>query len=209
MISAIRVIQYAAVMAVFTVLGGCSGGEEPGAEHTVVTGQTASDSPLVLRIAFTSYTFGMEELPGMAVTIHNSSDDFVWLTRPGDGSTVGWRTPLLNWSALPVNSDTEAPDQEIVVPPKQLEALTGWCRTRSKPRKVFRVAPGGTVQLSGWLGRPYFPKPGRYRVKFHYENNPDMLWDTGGGLDDQTIANIKRSDRCSLVSNEVWVTVTP
>jgi len=54
-----------------------------------------------------------------------------------------------------------------------------------------------------------FPKPGKYRVRFEYENRPWMEW-AGipfGRHDEEEMQRVRQSTACKLSSNEVIFTV--
>ena len=86
---------------------------------------------------------------------------------------------------------------------------------RLVPGEVFTLRPGETKNL--WLWREIgsslltepFPKPGKYRVRFEYENRPWMEW-AGipfGRHDEEEMQRVRQSTACKLSSNEVIFTV--
>ena len=138
------------------------------------------------------------------VRINNVGDAPVTFVLPGDGSEVGWRTPLIKWSLTRL----DPPDSNDAPP---LGFSGGRCGNINQldPREVFTLNPGESRELSQWVNLPYGMPPGKYRAVFHYSNVPDMKWQgvSLGKHDKAAMRLVKRSTPISLVSNEVIVEI--
>jgi hypothetical protein len=93
--------------------------------------------------------------------LKNGGSAPVTLILPGDGSTVGWRTPVLTWQASTPSGKPAKP------------RMVGRCGNVNalQASEVFTLQPGETKELRDWLGEPYV-EPGRYVVRLTYENDP-------------------------------------
>jgi hypothetical protein len=131
------------------------------------------------------------EAPHFTATLINRGDHDVTLVEPGDGSSCGWRTPLLEWSKS-----------------KWRESRCGTINAL-KSGEVFTLKPGGTHHLSGWLRSPFLPRPGLYRVSLKYANDPNLKWSgIPLGQDDETaLEEVRHSTRMAAVSNAVEIVV--
>ena len=58
--------------------------------------QTPS-SPLQVRLQFAETTIAVGVVPTPKVTLFNSGSAPLAIVVPGDGSEVGWRTPIVGW----------------------------------------------------------------------------------------------------------------
>lgn len=138
------------------------------------------------------------------ITIHNRGTVDVVLVEPGDGSEVGWRTPLIGWSCLPADSTEEHPP----VPPP-LELFRCGNTNPLQRDEVFRLRPGESRELEGWAYFPYRLAPGEYRIVLYYTNVPGL--ECGGvplGADDEyAVQWIKASTPIALISNEARLKV--
>jgi hypothetical protein len=139
-------------------------------------------------------------------TIANGGKDPVTLVQPGDGSDVGWRTPVIGWSAVKVDSaEAKHPDKpELERGPRcgNINAL--------KADEVFTVESGKKKDFNEWIGQPALPTPGTYKVVIYYANEPGRQWKGVplGEHDAKAMARAQASTACRLRSNEVVVTVT-
>jgi len=142
------------------------------------------------------------EQPKVNVIISNRGSDPVVLVRPGDGSDRELRTPLTRWLIEPVPGEGDAEGiLRTVMNCGNINAL--------RREEVFTLAPGQSENLpmSVWA---VFSKPGKYRVRFEYENRPSMEW---GGIvlgqhHEGTMLRVRKSTACKLTSNEVIFVVT-
>ena len=155
---------------------------------------------LTLRFVSGTTALKVDESPIVKLYITNNGKETVTLVHPGDGSEVGWRTPVVQWSIL-------APGDETAHFPSPRELIRCGNINSLDWDEVFRLAPGETKEMKVWL--PRFKAPGQYRVQFFYENRPGMEW---GGIElgiHNPIAmwRVKNSTACSLSSNELFFTV--
>jgi hypothetical protein len=96
--------------------------------------------------------------------ITNLSDEVVTLVVPGDGSEVGWRTPIITWTV--VDATTDRLEWPLRIRCGNQNALGS--------DEVIRLAPGETRELDHlWLPTA---KPGKYKVALTYENRPGAKW---------------------------------
>lgn len=138
------------------------------------------------------------------VRITNVGDTPVTLVMPGDGSDCRWRTPIVAWSFLPVDSKDQHPKE----PPRCGGARCGNINPL-KADEVFALNPGDRKDLNKWIGFPFALSPGKYRAVFYYSNVPDLKW-SGlplGNHHEDAMRRIERSTPISLVSNEVQVEI--
>jgi len=177
---------------------------------------TSIDLALALRIEPT--TFRRVAAPRPTLVIRNVGADPVLLVDPGDGSDAGWRPPFVGWTVVPAgpaegasrgrSDDLEPTDFE----PDLFSLLRPARGGNVDPfdlESLFALGPGESHRLSDWAGRPGFPMPGRYRVAFHYRNEPDAEI-CGLPFDEHdpiALALLRESERCRLTSHEVVVDV--
>ncbi len=140
----------------------------------------------------------------LKVRINNVGAVPVTLVLPGDGSEVGWRTPVIEWSLTRL----DLADSKAATP---LGFSRGRCGNinRLDPREVFTIKPGENQDISQWVRLPYGMSPGKYRAIFHYSNVPNMKWQGVplGKHDSAAMRQVKHSTPISLVSNEVIVEI--
>ena len=94
----------------------------------------------------------------------NRSDRPVLVVQPGDGSSHGWRTPILRWKLF-----------ELDGTPIETE-LVGRCGLMGPiwSGELLELEPGASVRFS--IGSPpHRLKPGRYRAVVEYEHDPSRL----------------------------------
>jgi hypothetical protein len=167
--------------------------------------RTASkaSSDLSLNLSVEATTIRVFEQPKVSIRITNRGREPVLLVRPGDGSERGLRTPLVRWLAEPVPGEGDpGAILRAVLPCNNINAVG--------PDAVFTLAPGGSETFHARVGVG-FSKPGKYRVRYEYENQPAMEWGgipLGGGHDEATLRRIRDSTACKLTSDEVIFTVT-
>jgi hypothetical protein len=144
----------------------------------------------------------------ITATIVNGGKDAVTLVQPGDGSDVGWRPPVIGWSAVKVDSaDAQAkhPDK-----PKLDHSPRCGNINALKADEVFNVEAGKQKDLNEWIGQPALPTPGTYKVVCYYANEPGRQWKGVplGEHDAAAMTRVQASTACRLRSNEVTITVT-
>lgn len=134
------------------------------------------------------------------IQLRNVGNTPMTLVMPGDGSDCGWRTPIIGWSVLPVDSDDDHPP----TPPRQGVGRCGNINSL-KAEEVFTLRPGQSKTLGPWARLPtYNLKPGKYRVVVYYKNDPKLKW-SGlplGPHDQKAMQRIGESTPVNLVSNE-------
>jgi hypothetical protein len=134
------------------------------------------------------------ERPSLTVTLVNRGSREVVLVEPGDGSDCGWRTPLIEWS------------QQEGGPHVRCGNINSL-----RADEVFALKPGDSRQLQRWVGGPFIPGPGRYRVAVRYTNEPSREC-TGMPLsphDPDALEAVRQSTPVSAVSNSVEIVVVP
>ena len=158
---------------------------------------------MTLRFIPETTVIRVDEYPTAKLFITNQSTRTVTLVTPGDGSAGAWRTPVVQWSILEAGSSTEHPTSPNFEP--QMRS----CGNVNPLRwdEVFSLAPGETKEINRSM--PSFRKPGSYRVRYLYANRPSIKW-LGLPLGDHNpfaMWRVKNSTECTLISNEVLVTV--
>ena len=162
----------------------------------------ASEEPPKINIELTTTTpvVKMDQIPQFSVSLVNNDKRSVTLVQPGDGSRMGWRTPVISWSVI--NADGSLMDP----------ASWGRCGNINALNKdeVFTIAPGEKIKLnSGWI-RPSFPlQLGRYEVAFNYSNVPKLEWNgiPLGRHDRFAMRRIRNSTPFEGTSNTVKIVV--
>jgi hypothetical protein len=161
---------------------------------------------LVLRVALADAIVRHGESVAVEASITNASSAAVTLVVPGDGSGVGWRTPVTGWSFLP-----EASDKQHGEPvPDDTHRFCGNINPL-KRSEVFTLQPSESRVFRDWIQPRADLPPGRYRAVLYYRNEPTRKI-TGiplGGHEAGVEDLIRRSTPCLVISNEVVLTVTP
>lgn len=139
------------------------------------------------------------------LTLTNISSTTLVLVEPGDGSEMGWRTPMLTWSIEPL-------DEAARASVKQPESWGRFCGNINALRsgEVFTLAPGARRTLTTWLGAPHPRGPGRWRVSLRYQNQPTLEW---GGVplgdhDADTMKRVRASSAADVTSNALEIVVS-
>lgn len=164
----------------------------------------ATEDGLKLWIAVEREPPLLREVPGrpacLRAFISNRGSKAATLMMPGFGSTDGLFTPFADWSVLP------AEDRDVVHTPPPTEAWSQACGVYgSIPReRFFTLEPGETKEV----GVHRVTGPGHYRVIFFYRHEPEAMSDfILSFFRSEAYQALKRSTRCTLVSNELLVTV--
>lgn len=170
-------------------------------------GESVSHSPpkceLVLELPA---QIKQNEIPAdLRISIRNLGTSDISLVMPGDGSECAWRTPIIGWSVLPVDSPKAHPDTLVMRP-------TGRCGNINPltAGQIFTLKPGEHQPLGTWLSFPVDLQPGKYRVLFYYENRPALV-PKGiplGDHEQDALDAIAESDPVILQSQEVIIEVT-
>ena len=137
-------------------------------------------------------------------SIENTGNKNYHLVLPGDGSNSGWRTPIVGFSAIPVDSKEEHP--------KEIPLYKGGRCGNINPLKeseVFTLKPGEKKDLGAWVEHLSVSEPGDYRVVFYYQNDPkkDILGLPLGKHAKGIEKKIRGSTSVYLMSNEVVIKV--
>ena len=167
-----------------------------------ITGSPYSKQ-LTLTLVSETPVLRVDEAAMVKLHLTNNGDETVTLVHPGDGSEVGWRTPILRWWTNEDGKLTEHPTKSESDRCGNMKAL--------KWDEIFSLAPGETKVIEDGVWLPPFRKSGTYTVKFVYENRPSMQW---GGVERGTHSpiamwRVRNSTECTLTSNEVIFTVNP
>jgi hypothetical protein len=134
-----------------------------------------------------------------AIDLKNESTHAVKLVLPGDGSEVGWRTPIITWKAL---------KNGVAVPQEE----GGRCGMMNplKVEEVFTLGPGETKTIDEWIG--YLPYPaGTYEMRVTYKNDPSLAEREGKGKarEDEVAKAFASTSPCEVTSNALSVTIAP
>ncbi len=133
------------------------------------------------------------------VTIRNRGTETVTLVEPGDGSEVGWRTPILTWQVELVGAVHASPPY---VRCGNINVL--------RPQEVFDLKPGESHVLTHLVPAVRVTRSGTYKLRLRYENNPLLKW-SGVPLaqhDPDAMQRVRQSTPCIAVSDQAVVTVT-
>jgi hypothetical protein len=106
------------------------------------------------------------------LALKNNGRSAVRLVLPGDGSEVGWRTPVLAWAATSGGKP--------VAPVNR-----GRCgnMNRIERSEIFTLAPGASREIPEWVPSPEFPS-GTYDLRLTYRNDPGLLVRKGAAPED-------------------------
>ena len=160
---------------------------------------------LVLKIQAPADTILLRESTTFIVTITNQGEDPVTLVDPGDGSVHKMRTPIVGWSVVLAEEyqgkNFDEPLLKYMRRCANINPIT--------IEEIFTLKPGETRTIDGWIGKPIFPRPGKYHVAFYYENIPSMpvFGIPLGRHDPGAIEKIRQSDPYVLKSNKITVEV--
>ena len=152
------------------------------------------DAAEVSRWGATSYSV---RLSGV---LHNSGERTVTLVAPGDGSTLGWRTPMITHEVKALDGTPQVLERGILID-SHLNPL--------KREEVFDLPAGESRLIEGWLGLSGIRKAGVYEITVGYWNDPKMEW-KGDPLrphDPATMERVRASTPCRVTSNTIVVEV--
>lgn len=131
--------------------------------------------------------------PGFTLTLKNEGSKPLRLVVPGDGSEVGWRPPVVTWSAT-LNGAPATP----------LDGARCGMTNRVEANEIFTLAAGASREIKEWLPPPSFA-PGTYDLRLTYRNDPGIQ--TRGGETDEVKRLLASSMACEVTSNAVRVTL--
>jgi hypothetical protein len=102
------------------------------------------------------------------IALTNRTQEVITLVRPGDGSNVGWRTPLT---------------ASMIVPESAFKVAPAWPEPRGyvrcgninslKADEVVTLRPGESLNYTDYV---QFAEPGKQVVVFYYRNVPGHPW---------------------------------
>ena len=147
--------------------------------------------------------------PDVHLFIVNGGPDELTLVQSGDGSSYGWRTPLVGVSIAPV---------AVAKHPRAGDTPRfsgGRCGNINPLRdeEVVVLAVGQRLEVDvGWYHLEPLDQVGTFEMVFYYENRPTLEWRglaLGGGHDAKAMARVRDSSNVELRSNQVVVTVLP
>lgn len=141
------------------------------------------------------------------IYIFNNSESSVKLVQPGDGSLVGWRTPIVKWSVINQTQNSHSFELSNV-------ARCGNINSPSA-KDVFILESGKSQKLNKNYRFPEIPKKiGTYRIQLSYLNLPKMKWEGlsfhGSKLhpeEKKMLKKIRKTAKVDLVSNELIIHV--
>jgi hypothetical protein len=129
------------------------------------------------------------------LTLKNDGATAIRLVMPGDGSEVGWRTPILKWSATAMGKAVTMTNG----------ARCGFMNP-IEPREIVRLAPGESRDFSEWLTMPPLPN-GTYEVRLTYRNDPGFLGGRMSDASEEVKHLIAGSSACEVTTNAVRTTL--
>jgi len=128
-----------------------------------------------------------------SLTLTNTSEQPVQLVLPGDGSQVGWRTPILTWTAKSGGK-----------PIAELAPARCGMMNAIEASEIFTLAPGASRTLVEWLGWPRYA-PGTYDLEVRYRNDPSLGAHKASAAPD-VAAKLASSGACDVTSNAIRAT---
>lgn len=171
--------------------------DEPAAPSTA----TVPPAGLVLEIKAAGPPTNAEYRP-ILVTLVNKGDKPVSLVMPGDGSSSGWRTPLIGWSVIKKGEAGKHPNEVPLYKGPRCKQMNPLQKS-----EIFTLQPGQSKKLE-WTSIPdQVDKPGTYRLVCYYANNPEIPWHAWRQHDPEAIKLAQQSTKCFLRSNEIEIEV--
>lgn len=159
-----------------------------------------SHPKLELRVVSARSPMHLDRNRVVQAIITNRGDSPATLVMPGDGSLEAWRTPVVAWSVLPADDPTAV----HTPPPSKPQFRCCGDLDPLTQDQLFTLRPGQSRVIAR---PPNFPGPGRYRIVYFYRNDPNLRWVGIYASHPSTMQRLKHSTPCSLVSNELTVTV--
>jgi hypothetical protein len=153
-------------------------------------GRAESQADLVIDLRADTPVIRPGDIPRFTAHLVNPGTRAMTVVLPGDGSSCGWRTPVIRWNP-PMQADRDCGNSNAL-----------------KPEDVITLEPGRRVRLN-WLGWPTLPGGGTHKVSLVMEHIPDLRW-AGvplGTHDREALREIRRSKGFKAESNVVEVRV--
>jgi len=95
-------------------------------------------------------------------TITNLRSKRISFVLPGDGSDVGWRSPIVKWSVIPMIEDDHMQEQHDFQFSKMLRC---GIVNSIKASDIVKLESGENIYIDEWIGYPEIPaKLGVYSV---------------------------------------------
>ncbi|MCP4438273.1 MAG: hypothetical protein GY810_04950 [Aureispira sp.] len=169
---------------------------------------------LELKIATATTTFSKSESGNYLINAQllNNSTDSLLVVLPGEGSVSGWRTPIMGWSIINLDSNEVHSDNFPSIP-----ELTLLCANVNQvtEKDLTKIAPASSASLS-WIDfhRVFdvktLNKVGTYSIKLYYKNTPDLDWEKIGYLSytEEAAIRIKNETQEFMISsNEIIIKI--
>jgi hypothetical protein len=172
------------------------------AQAAIPAGSPASAPPpcdVRLTIAAKASRISAEEWAEVTGTLENTGSRRVVLVEPGDGSEVGWRTPVIRWTTRRIAQGRAA---EVTLKP---EPRCGLMNGPYAKAEVFTLAPGHSRRLR-MLTPPRLGPPGVYEIALTYTNDPKMPF-RGTDPGDPAVRPYRQSTACTVTSNALRIEV--
>jgi hypothetical protein len=136
----------------------------------------------------------------LVATLVNGGTTPVTLVDPGDGSEMGWRSPLITWKL----TGSDGKREPVFDGPRCGNMNT------LHVKEIFTLKPRGRHVLGEWLHQPH-PRPDRYVVSLVYENDPlrGLRGMADRGESAAALALIAKSTPCRVESNAITVDLSP
>ena len=156
----------------------------------------AGDGGLSLRLEPDVIRVSHDYAVDIRATLTNKGHEPRTIVLPGDGSTEGWRSPVITWTLTPV--------------PRGPFIRCGNMNSL-QPGEVVTLAPGDSVALGDWIRPDMSGSERRVWARMVYSNEPEIEWGESPGLDQHDpieMAKVRASDRCRVESNEILFFIT-
>ena len=147
-----------------------------------------------------------KESPRVKVSLNNFTKDTILIVQPGDGSNVGWRTPIIRWSVIDLTEEKPHPD---TLPELQRRIARCGNMNGLSRKDIVRLQPIHGIKLK-WVNNPKIPrKTGKYSVRFYYQHKPDSEWIMKDYSEHEGKKIIReKTEEMLLISNELVFEVT-
>lgn len=150
---------------------------------------------LSLSIKPTSITVRKGQELSVKASLQNRGSRPVTLILPGDGSRMGRRTPVIEW---------------LFTPGGKIRGFEG-CGVLNAFRadEVFTLQPDEMRIISQWVAPLELPPVSQCRAFMVYTNDPGLpfMGTLQRQYDRAAIARLLASDKCSVASNEIDITI--
>jgi hypothetical protein len=164
--------------------------EKPG-KVTAAPAQVPTLATVTLELHAKTPVITLGERPQFRAELINAGKEPIVIVLPGDGSIVGWRTPIVRWKPHMRNER--------------------WCGNINalKADEVITLQPQARVDISEWIGWPTLNKVGTHKVVLEIENVPGHRWygEPLGKHDAAAMARVRRSAPFKALSNTVEIRV--